>query len=202
MDRQSQKCASGPTRLLRLRARRSEASRIARKSQGYIFSPGLRAMQEDRDHICGVGSFDSVDHKYGNVFLHAIYNGWAAITAPASVVRHMGRKASSRDLHRETRRQVRKLLIKEPALQLPDVCRALRVGRHAVEAAYREKRSTFRLERSKIRMLCAKRALATSRPLKAVAADLGFGSPRSFSRFVANKIGKRPSDVRKERKDG
>jgi AraC-like DNA-binding protein len=92
---------------------------------------------------------------------------------------------------------VRRHLIREPALRLPDVCRALKLGRHAVEAAFQNELSTFREEPNKIRIFCAKRALATSRPLKAIAAELGYGSPRSFSRFVADKIGKRPSDVRK-----
>jgi AraC-like DNA-binding protein len=110
----------------------------------------------------------------------------------------MARTASSRDLYRETRRKVRKLLTNDLALQLPDVCQVLKLRRHVIEAAFRETGSTFRQERSDVRMLYAKRALATSRPLKAVAADLGYGSPRSFSRFVANKIGKRPSDLQQE----
>jgi AraC-like DNA-binding protein len=97
------------------------------------------------------------------------------------------------------RRRVMRVLLQSPASSLAEVARLSDIDRHSIENAFRLSGISFRDVRAEIRMRYLGRALRSSRPLKAIAAELGYSSLRSLNRFAAPKLGQNVAAFRKHR---
>jgi AraC-like DNA-binding protein len=90
-------------------------------------------------------------------------------------------------------------LRKAPLTPLQEIARLLAIERHTIEKAVRTSTGKpFRAFRNEIAFQIARDQLQShpSRSIKEISYELGYGSPRAFSRFVKCFCGHAPNELR------
>lgn len=96
-------------------------------------------------------------------------------------------------------RQVRGLLVRDPALTGPQVAATLGLPPETLRKRLRREASSLSAIREDLRRDAAIRALSRgNRSVEAIAADLGYAEPRSFTRAFRAWTGMSPSDFRRK----